>query len=107
MTSAPTHSVSQATVDIGKVFLEGGFFGLVIYAILLLFFLLLVRDFLKDWLIRSISREQTTANKEMAASLAAVAVQLAQMQSLIGWNDFQRAKDRGEIPIGEIPRIGP
>lgn len=100
-----TQSVSQATVDIGRVFVEGGFLGLVIYACLLIFFLLLVRDFLKDWLIRSVSKEQTAANKEVAESLALVASELAannvtlsQMQSVIGWNEWQRARDRGELP---------
>lgn len=106
MTAAPTQSVSQATVDIGKVFVEGGFLGIVIYAIILVFFLLLVRDFLKDWLIRSVSKEQTAANREVAEALMnvatemrAVSVQLSQVQSVVGWNEWRRARDKGEIPV--------
>ena len=100
-----TQSVSQATVDIGRVFAEGGFYGLVIYSIILVFFLLLLRDFLKDWLIRSVSKEQTETNRQVAAALnhaaselRAVNVQLSQLQSAVGWQEWRRAKDKGEIP---------
>lgn len=102
-------SVSAATVDIGKIFVEGGFFGLVIYAILLVFFLLLVRDFLKDWLIRSVSKEQTVANEKVAAALAQVAVEmrainivLAQVISATGWREF-KDQDDDDKPEGLLP----
>lgn len=105
MAGTQSQAVSQATVDIGRVFAEGGFAGLVIYSILLVIFLLLLRDFLKDWLIRSVSKEQTDTNKQVAealksvaAELRAVNVQLSQVQSAVGWNEWRRAKDKGEIP---------
>lgn len=95
-------SVSQATVDIGRVFVEGGFLGLVIYAVLLAFFLLLVRDFLKDYLIRSIQREQSATNKEVAESMRMMAVQLSLMHSALDMNTFHRARDKGQLPRGAV-----
>jgi predicted PurR-regulated permease PerM len=94
--AGPTSSVAQASADLA---------GLVVYAIILAFFLLLVRDFLKDWLIRSISKEQTETNKAVAETLnnisgemRAVNMQISQMQSALGWQEWRRAKDKGEMP---------
>lgn len=88
------------------MFAEGGFLGLVIYAIVLGFFLLLLRDFLKDWMIRSISKEQTAANlaaakalQDVALELRAVNVQLSQLQSALGFNEWRRAVEKGEAPL--------
>lgn len=96
------NSVPSATVDIGRVFVEGGFLGLVIYAILLAFFLLLVRDFLKDYAMRAAAREQAKANLALAKAMYDfrdhIIAHLSLMTSANALAEWQRKRDKGELP---------
>lgn len=101
--SSATEAVAQATSHIGDTFASVGERGLIIYALLLIIFLLLVRDFLKDWLIRSVSKEQSAANREVAAALRETTMNVSLVMTAVGVQQMQRLRDKGQLPSGVMP----
>lgn len=79
-----TQSVSRATVDIGNVMATGGQVGLLLYALLLIIFMLLVFIFMKEWLNQRKDAIAAAALKEAANAIVGMQLQVARLESSTG-----------------------